>query len=100
MNDDELLARLRAVDPALTKRAPVPDIYRLVESALNTDTAPQSEKSADGIATHPAKPAAERGRRRLLTLAAAAALLLLGGGIAGGTIMTTTVTRPRPVRWL
>lgn len=87
MSDDELLARLRAADPALAKRAPLPDIYSLVEAALSTDTTPQSEQSADGIATHPAKPAAERGGRRLLMLAAAAALLLLGGGIAGGTML-------------
>ncbi|MGW7048773.1 hypothetical protein ACWGDT_40150 [Streptomyces avermitilis] len=87
MNDEELLARLRAADPALTPSAPLPDINRLVEAAMNTDAAPRSEKSADGIMTHPAKAAAGRGRRRLLTLAAAAALLLLGGGIAGGIML-------------
>ncbi|GGN91494.1 hypothetical protein GCM10011579_088380 [Streptomyces albiflavescens] len=84
MNDDELLARLRAADPALTPRAPLPDINRLVEAALNTDITPPSEKTAAGITTRPAKAVAVRRRRRLLTLAAAAGLLMLGGGIAGG----------------
>ncbi|MGW7383067.1 hypothetical protein [Streptomyces sp. NPDC054794] len=84
MNDDELLARLRAADPALTPSAPLPDINRLVETALNTDITLQSEKTAAGITTRPAKAVAVRGRRRLLTLAAAAGLLMLGGGIVGG----------------
>lgn len=84
MNDDELLARLRAADPALTPRAPLPDINSLVEAALNTDITPQSEQTAAPITTLPAKAVAGRGRRRLLTLAAAAGLLMLGGGIVGG----------------
>ncbi|MEU9413472.1 hypothetical protein AB0E08_48365 [Streptomyces sp. NPDC048281] len=87
MNDDELLARLRAADPALTSSAPPPDIKRFVEAAMHTDAVPQSEKNREGITTHSAKTAAGGGRRRLLTLAAAAALLLLGGGIAGGIML-------------
>ncbi|MFD8717648.1 hypothetical protein ACFV2H_06355 [Streptomyces sp. NPDC059629] len=85
MNDDELLARLRAADPALTSSAPSPDIDRLVEAALTTDTTPRPETTTTGSTTRPALAAA--GRRRLFGLAAAAALLLAGGGIAGG-IMT------------
>ena len=77
MNDDELLARLKSADPALTTQAPPPDIDRLVEDTLNTDTALQSATTAAGIAT------AGWGRRRLLGLAAAG-LLVLGGGVAGG----------------
>ncbi|MFF3580433.1 hypothetical protein [Streptomyces mirabilis] len=80
MNDDELLARLKSADPALTPHAPLPDIDRLVEDILTTDTALQTGNTA------PAKTAARRRRRQLLGLAAAAGLLLLGGGIAGGVI--------------
>ncbi|MFI6541702.1 hypothetical protein ACIBO9_00525 [Streptomyces prunicolor] len=77
MNDDELLDRLKSADPALTTQAPPPDIDRLVEDTLNTDTALQSATTAAGIAT------AGWGRRRLFGLAAAG-LLVLGGGVAGG----------------
>ncbi|MFG2366427.1 hypothetical protein ACGFY3_33115 [Streptomyces mirabilis] len=80
MNDDELLARLKSADPALTPHAPLPDIDRLVEDILTTDTALQTGNTA------PAKTAARRSRRQLLGLAAAAGLLLLGGGIAGGVM--------------
>ncbi|MCX4911182.1 hypothetical protein [Streptomyces sp. NBC_00878] len=96
MNDDELLARLRAADPALTSSAPPPDINRLVEAAVNTETAPQSEKTTDGITNHPAKATAGRSRRGLLTLAATAALLLLGGGIAGGIMLNDDNGHPSP----
>ena len=44
MNDDELLARLKATDPALTSKAPRPDVTRLMEATMNTPntaTAPQ-----------------------------------------------------------
>ncbi|WP_210593403.1 hypothetical protein [Streptomyces sp. GESEQ-35] len=84
MNDDELLARLKAADPALTPTAPLPDINRLVEATLTTDTTPQSANTAVDNTTHPAKTTAGRGRRRLFGLAAAAALLVLGGVAAGG----------------
>ncbi|MFI5876777.1 hypothetical protein ACIBAH_30860 [Streptomyces sp. NPDC051445] len=80
MNDDELLARLKSADPALTPPAPLPDIDRLVEDILTTDTALQTGN------TVPAKTVARRSRRQLLGLAAAAGLLLLGGGIAGGVM--------------
>ncbi|MGW1781345.1 hypothetical protein ACWCQQ_19705 [Streptomyces sp. NPDC002143] len=80
MNDDELLARLKSADPALTPHAPLPDIDRLVEDILTTDTALQTGS------TVPVKTAARRSRRQLLGLAAAAGLLLLGGGIAGGVM--------------
>ncbi|MFD9003667.1 hypothetical protein ACFV0T_22270 [Streptomyces sp. NPDC059582] len=83
MNDDQLLARLRAADPALTSSAPLPDINSLVEAALNTDTTAQPEKTAAGITARPAKPVSGRGRRRLLTVAAAAGLLMLAGGVVG-----------------
>ena len=87
MNDDELLARLKSADPALTTSAPPPDIARLVEATLNTDTDTDTDSNTDTApapTTRPAKAAAGRGRRQLLGLAAAAGLLLLGGGIAGG----------------
>ncbi|WP_405995971.1 hypothetical protein [Streptomyces sp. NBC_00986] len=77
MNDDELLARLKSADPALTGIAPPPDIDRLVEDTLNTDTALQSATTAAGIATE------GWGRRHLFGLAAAG-LLVIGGGVAGG----------------
>ncbi|MFC3573641.1 hypothetical protein ACFOZ0_10235 [Streptomyces yaanensis] len=80
MNDDELLARLKSADPALTPHAPLPDIDRLVEDILTTDTALQTGSTA------PAKTAARRSRRQLFGLAAAAGLLLLGGGIAAGVM--------------
>lgn len=89
MNDDELLTRLRAADPALTSRAPLPDINRLVETALNTDNMPQSEPTASGITTRPAKAVAGRGRRHVFALTAVAALLVVGGGIAGGIMVTS-----------
>ncbi|MER5789641.1 hypothetical protein [Streptomyces sp. NPDC001980] len=82
MNDDELLTLLREADPALTSQAPLPDIDRLVEDALNTDAVLPSENTATDT-PHTAKATAGRGRRSLLGLAAAAALLL-GGGITVG----------------
>ncbi|MGX9888764.1 hypothetical protein [Streptomyces sp. NPDC002276] len=78
MNDDELLARLKAADPALTHDAPPPDIDQLVEDTLNTTT------STDAL--RPAKPATVRPRRHLLGLAAAVGLLVLGGGIGIGVM--------------
>ncbi|WP_043663033.1 hypothetical protein [Streptomyces xylophagus] len=78
MNDDELLARLKSADPALTTQAPPPDINRLVEATLNTDTALQSATAVAGTTT------VGWARRHLLGLAAAAALLMVGGGVAGG----------------
>lgn len=83
MNDDELLALLRAGDPALTSRAPLPDTNRLVEAALQTGAVILSEDTSTNSPTRTVKAAAGRGRRRLFGLAAAAALLL-GGGITVG----------------
>ncbi|MER6221600.1 hypothetical protein ACWCYL_18515 [Streptomyces sp. 900105755] len=82
MNDDELLTLLRDADPALTSKAPPPDLTRLVEDALNTESVLRSENTAAGPAQTP-KATAGRGRRGLLGLAAAAALLLAGGIAAG-----------------
>jgi hypothetical protein len=79
VNDDELLARLKSADPALTRSAPPPDIDRLVEATLNTAT-------ATATVPQPAKATAGRSRRHLLGLAAAAGLLVLGGGIATGVM--------------
>ncbi|MFE4799355.1 hypothetical protein ACFRFL_30910 [Streptomyces sp. NPDC056708] len=86
MNDDELLARLRAADPALAPTAPLPDVNHLVEATLNTDTTTQSAKSAAGVTTRRAKVTARRGRRSLLGLAAAAGALMLGGIITAGVM--------------
>ncbi|MFG2959010.1 hypothetical protein ACGF5O_35495 [Streptomyces sp. NPDC048291] len=83
MNDDELLTLLRAADPALTSRAPLPDIDRLVEDALSTESVALSDNNATGIGTPAAKATAVKGRRRVFGLAAAAALLL-GGGVTAG----------------
>jgi hypothetical protein len=79
VNDDELLARLKSADPALTSKAPLPDIDRLVEATLNTDV------NTDTL-TPPAQATAGRGRRNLFGLAAAAGLLMLAGGVAGGIV--------------
>ncbi|WP_033321394.1 hypothetical protein [Streptomyces yerevanensis] len=73
MNDDELLARLKATDPALTSKTPPPDLNRLLEAAMTADT---MTHTPHGTATGP--------RRRPLMLAAAAAALLVGGGISWG----------------
>ncbi|WP_427921516.1 hypothetical protein [Streptomyces sp. cg40] len=77
MNDDELLARLKAADPALTRSAPPPDIDQLVEATLNTVT-----PSTPLVAGAPAV----RSRRHLLGLAAAVGLLVLGGGVGVGVM--------------
>jgi hypothetical protein len=88
VNDDVLLARLRAADPALTSSAPSPDINRLMETVLTTDTVTVTD---DDSAARAAKPAyaippvgtkAGGGGRRLLGLAAAAAVLIAGAAVA------------------
>ncbi|WP_217556481.1 hypothetical protein [Streptomyces sp. GbtcB6] len=83
MNDDELLARLKAADPALAARAPLPDVDRLVEAVSHTGTTLRPERDATGVPALPAKTATRR-RRHPLALAAAVGALLLGGGITGG----------------
>ncbi|MGW3107788.1 hypothetical protein [Streptomyces sp. NPDC001100] len=77
MNDDELLARLKAADPALTRSAPAPDIDQLVEATLNTVT-PTAPLTAGAPSVRP--------RRHLLGLVAAVGLLVLGGGIGVGAL--------------
>ncbi|MET8564059.1 hypothetical protein ABZV75_27105 [Streptomyces flaveolus] len=68
MNEDELLSRLRAADPALAHTAATPDVGRLVAAAMTS-----------------AGPAAPVGRqatsRRPRLLAVAAAVLLAAGGL-------------------
>jgi hypothetical protein len=76
MNDDELLAHLKATDPALTSKAPRPDVTRLVEATMNTNTA---TTAAPAKAVQNARP-----RRRLVPALAFAALLLVGGGVSWG----------------
>ncbi|MFJ5260819.1 hypothetical protein ACIQAC_10200 [Streptomyces sp. NPDC088387] len=92
MNDDELLARLKSADPALTPHAPLPPIDQLVEDTLTTNTAQRPGSSVPGEL--PAKTGARRSRRQLLGLAAAAGLLLLGGGIAGGVMANNDNGQP------
>ncbi|UKY53420.1 hypothetical protein [Streptomyces inhibens] len=78
MNDDELLARLRAIDPARTSHAPPPHLDRLLEATMTADTKARSTENGSG------------GRRRHLVLAAAAAAVLaVGGGIAWGMAPTS-----------
>ncbi|MDV9172834.1 hypothetical protein R6V09_22305 [Streptomyces sp. W16] len=79
MNDDELLARLKAADPALTSSAPPPDIDRLVEATLSTVTPTPTAPANAGVP-------AVRSRRHLLGLAASVGLLVLGGGIGVGVM--------------
>ncbi|GAA3887648.1 hypothetical protein GCM10023084_45270 [Streptomyces lacrimifluminis] len=78
MNDDELLAHLKATDPALTSKAPRPDVTRLVEATMNTQTA-TTTTPPPAKATQDARP-----RRRLVPALAFAALLLVGGGVSWG----------------
>ncbi|MDO0917493.1 hypothetical protein QQM39_43885 [Streptomyces sp. DT2A-34] len=81
MNDEELLARMRAIDPARTSDAPQPDINRLLEATMTADTT---------VRTSPRT--SDRPRRPLLLAAAAAAVLTVGAGITWGV----TATRDTP----
>ncbi|MDT0479496.1 hypothetical protein [Streptomyces doebereineriae] len=81
MNDEELLARMRAIDPARTSDAPQPDINRLLEATMTADTT---------VRTSPRT--SDRPRRPLLMAAAAAAVLTVGAGITWGV----TATRDTP----
>jgi hypothetical protein len=72
VNDDELLAQLKATDPALISKAPRPDVPRLVEATMNTTT-------PTTVTTEKTAP-----RRLLVPALAFTALLLVGGGIAWG----------------
>ncbi|MGY1499430.1 hypothetical protein ACW4TU_23080 [Streptomyces sp. QTS52] len=76
MNDDELLAHLKATDPALTSKAPRPDVTRLVEATMSTNT---NMNAAATTTTQVARP-----RRRLVPALAFTALLLVGGGVSWG----------------
>ncbi|MDX3453997.1 hypothetical protein PV396_18935 [Streptomyces sp. ME02-8801-2C] len=77
MNDEELLAHLKATDPALTSKAPRPDVPRLVEATMNTTTA--------GTTPVPATAKDRAPRHRLVpALAFTALLLTVGGGITWG----------------
>lgn len=81
MNDEELLARMRAIDPARTSDAPQPDINRLLEATMTADTT-----------VRPSPRTSDRPRRPLLLAAAAAAVLTVGAGITWGV----TATRDTP----
>ncbi|SPF07115.1 hypothetical protein [Streptomyces sp. MA5143a] len=70
MNDHELLAQLKAADPALISKAPRPDVPRLVEATMNTTT-------PTTVTTEKTAP-----RRLLVPALAFTALLLVGGGIS------------------
>jgi hypothetical protein len=63
VNDEELLARLKAADPAT--HAPEPDLDRLLEATMTTDTE--------------TRPTAQTPRRRWLPAVAAGVLLAAGG---------------------
>jgi hypothetical protein len=97
VNDDELLARLRAADPASRSDAPEPDIDRLLEATMTTDTE-----------TRHAPDAAGGSRRRWLPAVAAGVLLATGGLVWGLTagqgdgnppvaVGPTTSATPTPV---
>ncbi|GAB3932911.1 hypothetical protein GCM10029976_039530 [Kribbella albertanoniae] len=70
MSDDELLARLKAADPASRRDAPQPDLDRLLEIPMTTTTQ----------------------RRRRLFPAVAAGLLIATGGLIWG--ITTANDQP------
>lgn len=76
MNDDELLAHLKATDPALTSKAPRPDVPRLVEATMNTPT------TATTIT--PTKSTERRRRLLVPAMAFTALLLAVGGGVTWG----------------
>ncbi|NEC84702.1 hypothetical protein [Streptomyces sp. SID12501] len=86
MNDDELLAHLKATDPALTSKAPRPDVTRLVEATMNTNTnTATTTKTATATAAATTKATqGARPRRRLVPALAFTALLLVGGGVSWG----------------
>ncbi|WP_105975926.1 hypothetical protein [Streptomyces geranii] len=87
MNDDELLAQLKATDPVRTSKAPRPDVTRLVEATMSTSpTSPTGTASAASSKTTTATAGPLRGapRRRLVPALAFAALLVVGGGVTWG----------------
>ncbi|MDQ0934190.1 hypothetical protein [Streptomyces turgidiscabies] len=80
MNDDELLARLKATDPALTSKAPRPDVPRLVEATMNTPTTPTPPTTSMTPTTTPAAAKGTAPRPRFVPAMAFTALLLVAGG--------------------
>ncbi len=80
MNDDELLARLRAADPASSPGAPEPDLDRLLEATMATQTQP--------------RPSTPPVRRRRWLIAAASAALIAAGGIGWGLAGNDTNNQP------
>jgi hypothetical protein len=82
VNDEELLAHLKAMDPTLTSYAPPTGIDQLVETAIMIDErARQTEKTAD-VVVLPAQTTTVGRRRRVLGVTAAVAALLAGSGVA------------------
>ncbi|MFG2948304.1 hypothetical protein [Streptomyces adustus] len=70
MNEDELLARLRAADPALVGVTPAPDVDRLLEAVMTTTRVPAPTSGT------------RRPRRPLLLATAAAVALTTAGAFA------------------
>jgi hypothetical protein len=84
VNDDELLARLRAADPARTHAAAPLDLDHLLEETMTADTAPRTTISAPG-----------QQRRRPL-LMAAAAVIVAGIGLPWAITQNGDGNQPPP----
>ncbi|OQR63778.1 hypothetical protein B6E66_11960 [Streptomyces maremycinicus] len=80
MNDDQLLSRIKAADPAATSSAPLPNIDCLVETALTADRTSRTAEHApaDATSVHTSRSAKTAAGRRF-ALAAVTAVLLGGG---------------------
>lgn len=76
MNDDELLTRLRAADPAASTSAPAPDIHRLMEAAMTTK---HTSRTSSAIISMTGDRSSNRRRRSLLSVVAVVSLLVGGG---------------------
>ena len=91
MNDDELLARLKAADPASTGAAAPSDLTRLLEATMNVDVTPRPATTRTVTST-------PVGRRRMRLVAAAAAGMLAVGGVGWAVTQTggdrTPTTHP------
>lgn len=81
MNEDELLARLRAADPARLPTPP-PDIDRILEAAMTTTRTPADTAADTGTAADGGTGSRRRNPRPRLLAAAAAAVLTAGGLVA------------------
>ncbi|MDX3751994.1 hypothetical protein [Streptomyces sp. AK08-02] len=87
MNDDELLAHLKATDPALTSKAPRPDVTRLVEATMNSNSNSNSNTNTKTAPTDTRTRTVGAGpRRRLVPALAFTALLVVGGGVTWGAV--------------